>query len=211
MTVSETSIANSALIKIGEAPIASLDDPSKAGRTCKRQYPLMRDQLLEDFNWKFAIARATLAPDATAPEFGYLFKFLLPSDSLRFLGLYSESAQPTSYTGTRIPHQIEGRELLLNVDTAEIFYIKRETNPTLFSSSFVEVLALVLAIDICYAMTGGTAHEARLIKRFDAQVKRAHLTQAIQGQPEVIESSEWLDAHDYGSGDPGRRGFLGPC
>lgn len=195
MASSEVEIANSALVKIGEERISSFDDPGKAARTCKRQYPLMRDRLLEDYNWTFAIARQSLAPDATPPDFGFEQRFLLPADCLRLIGLWTAGMDARQYTSTDIAHKVEGRYLLLDDTTAFIFFIKKVTNPIVFAPAFVECLALLLAVDICYDLTGGTAHETRLLQRLDKQIKRARLTQAIQGSPEVIEASEFLDAH----------------
>jgi len=206
MALSEVEICNSALVKCGEERISSLDDPGKAARTCKRQYPLKRDQLLEDYNWTFAIARAELAPDATPPAFGFDARFLLPHDCLRFLGLFDENAGPTNYSGTNIAHKIEGRYLLFSDTVAPIFYIKKVTNVQEFSPSFVEALATLLAADICYDLSGGAKRAAELERQLDRTIRRAKFTQAIQGSPEVIEASEWMDARRQGGVLPPRIG-----
>ena len=202
MASSEVEIANSALIKIGEDTISSLDDPIKAARRCKRQYPLKRDQLLEDYNWTFAIARASLAPDGTAPAFGFEARFLLPHDSLRFLGLFDENQAVHQYTATKVAHKIEGRYLLLSDTVANIFYIQKVTNPHQFSPQFTEALATLLAIDLAYDLTSGTKRVAQLENQFNGMIRRARFVQAIQGLPETIVSSEWLDARDQGFRGP---------
>lgn len=203
MVTSEAEICNSALVKIGEERISSLDDAGKAARTCKRQYPIKRDQLLEDYNWTFAITRITLAPEATDPDFGFTARFLLPSDCIRFLGLYDSTEPLTNYTGTKTPHKLEGRYLLLDDTAASIYYIKRVTDVTKFSPQFAEALACLLAWDIAYDLTGGAKQEVSLKQRFMATVKRARLTQAIQGTPEIFQSSEWIDSRLSNGPAPG--------
>lgn len=201
MANSETEIANSALVKIGEARIASLDDDTKAARACKRQYPLMRDLLLEEYNWTFAVKRAQLNPDGTDPAFGFSSRFLLPSDCLRFLGLATSETVSTSaemeYSAGSTSFKIEGRYLLLDDTGADIFYIKRETNVILFSAQFVECLALRLAIDLAYDLTGGAKHEDALNRRFERQIRKAQLTQAIQSQPQIVRATEWVDSREF--------------
>lgn len=206
MASSEVEICNSALVKLGEERISSLDDPGKAARTCKRQYPLKRDQLLEDYNWTFAIKRIALSADGADPEFGFEARFLLPADCLRFLGLYDPNALPVNYTGTNIAHKIEGRYLLLDDTAANIFYIQRVTNVLEFSPSFAEALACFLAWDMAYDLTGSSTREQRLEAMFAHAIRRARFTQAIQGQPELIEASEWMDARQQG----GVIGRIGP-
>lgn len=205
MAASEITICKSALVKVGEEMIASLDDDSKAARRCKSQYPLKRDELQESYNWTFCMARTTLAPLAEAPPFGFAYQFLLPPDCLRFVGMYDAAEPITSYTSSKVPHKIEGRRLLLEDNVANIFYIKKVTDPNLFSAMFAEALALSLAGDVAYDLTGGENAGSRLDAKFARQIRQARFVQAIQGTPEVIASSEWVDAHGYDSYDPAIR------
>jgi len=218
---SEVQIGNEALVLLGEERIASFDDEGKAARTLKREYPNERDQLLESYNWKFAIARASLSSDSTDPAFGFSNRFLLPADCLRFLGLYSTFSRSNdpqvNYTGTDIHHKIEGRFLLLDENSSDsdnealIFYIRAVTNPLEFAPLFGKALALSLAVKCCYDLTGSITRLNTLQAELDRVMKRARLMQAIQGTTEVVVASEWTDAHDgyWGSAWPGQRGWTG--
>lgn len=200
MATSETEIVNAALIAVSEDRIASLDDPGEAARAAKVQYPITRDALLESYNWTFAIARQILTPDGTTPAFGFSNRFLLPADCLRFLGLATSETVNTSseleYSASSISHKIEGRYLLFDDTEADIFYIKKVTTVTEFSALFVKALSLALAVDLVYTLTGGARHAAALEKRMADTIKTARFAQAIQGQPQVLRATEWLDARD---------------
>ena len=54
-------ICNKALDKLGQNPIISLTDGNKAANLCTRNWPLVRDQVLREHPWNFAMKRAILA------------------------------------------------------------------------------------------------------------------------------------------------------
>ena len=72
---SETEIANAALDKLGEPPLTSFDDESRGARLAKRTYADLRDALLREYPWNFAMHRAELAADEDGPEWGYTYRY----------------------------------------------------------------------------------------------------------------------------------------
>lgn len=200
MATSEVEIVNSALVKIGEAPVVSLTEDREQARVASRQYPLKRDELLRRYRWNFAIKRATLAPDATKPAFGYQNRFLMPSTCLRVIGLYDDAELKRNYTATRKSWKVEGRYILSDTDVLRIFYLDRITDPTQFDPMFVEALAWLLAYDIAYALSSGPALIDRALRGFSETIKDAKRADAVEGTPEHIEASEWTDSRwGYGS------------
>lgn len=202
---SKTRIINSALLKCGEEAIASPDDDSRAARYSNRQYDIIRDNLLRAYNWNFAIGRATTAPDATAPAFGFAYQHQMPDDCLRVIGVFDEAEPIQNYTSSTVPHKIEGRSILTDEDTLYIFYIKRVTDEALFDATFNEAFALALAIDLAYFLTAGNDRVSRLEDRFLKSIRLAKLADAIEGSPEIIVSSDWLDARMMGGSLEGFR------
>lgn len=67
MAVTETDIANQALIMIGSTPINSLNDASNQGIACKTLYYPARDGLLREIPWNFARKQVALNQLATVP------------------------------------------------------------------------------------------------------------------------------------------------
>ncbi len=77
---SETDIANSALTLLGAKAILALTQTdSIPAAMCNRHFPLVRDAVIRAFPWKCARMRATLAQDATAPDWGWSYRYKLPA------------------------------------------------------------------------------------------------------------------------------------
>lgn len=209
MALAPVDIVNSALAKVGEDPITSLDEDRHAARVARTQYPLHRDKLLRLYNWRFAMRRAVLAPLAGAPEFGFRYKFLLPADCLRVVGLYSE-LDPNrfqSYTTGRLAWKVEGRHLLVNENTARIYYVAQVTDPGQFDSLFVEALAWSLVIDFALSIANSPTRAEQARAEFQNMIRVARMASAIENSPEVITGGTWLPLDDpsgtYGLLPPG--------
>ncbi len=198
MANSETEIINSALAKIGEEGIATPGQNTAAARVSARQYPLIRDALIRRYRWNFAIKRVTLAPEAAQPAFGFTNQFLVPSDSLRILGIFDENELQQNYTASRIPYKVEGNKILADDDTLPIFYLAQITDVGLFDALYAEALAWFLAIDLSYPLTTVRKLREDAVVGFKEAILAAKRADAIEGSPEVIESSEWLDSRSAG-------------
>jgi hypothetical protein len=183
MALSETSIANMSLARIGAARINTIDDTSVSGQACRDLYAQTRDSLLRDWTWNFAIARADLAECADPPEFGWRRQFQLPSDFLRLVFLNRPDERST---GTE-PFAIEGSKLLTNAHHAHLVYVSRVTDPTKFDSLFTNLLVLQLALALCMPLTQDKAMRQQIAQEtasasmeardVTAGEKRAHVPQ----------------------------------
>lgn len=138
---SDIEICNRALVMIGQEPIMTLDESSKASRRCKQLYSPARDKLLREHPWSFAMTRKRLAKQDVAIPYGYSFSYALPTDCLRVVW-----ASPDQYV-------IEGLSLLTDSDSADLRYVKRITDPNLFDAKFTECLVIRLACDLTPALT----------------------------------------------------------
>ena len=144
MAISETSIANLALSKIGALRITNIDtDTSISAQHCRAQYDITRDQLLRSHAWAFAVGRKSISADATTPDFEWDYQYSVPADCIRVLGIY----------GTDYPYALEGEKLLTDASEIDLKYIKGITDPTKFDSLFVEVLVLQLAVNLAIPLS----------------------------------------------------------
>ena len=89
LTTTETSICNSALIKIGADRINSMTETNRRAQLCNEQYSKVRDEVLRSHPWNFAITRAEFSQLTTTPSFGYNYEYSIPSDCLRILSLHA--------------------------------------------------------------------------------------------------------------------------
>ncbi len=95
-------IINAALSKLGEQAILAVSDPSPPGRLANRTYADIRDALLRESPWNFAMTRASLAADAAAPTWGFERQFVLPGDLLRLVSIDNDGDEEWRNEGGKI-------------------------------------------------------------------------------------------------------------
>jgi hypothetical protein len=187
MSVSETSICNSALYKLGAARIANLSEDSDNARYCDDNYEMVRDQVLRGSRWKFALTRTTLAPSATAPEFYYENAFLLPADCLRPI------FPPRLDLDWKVENHLGSPAILTNDgDTLEVRYIAKVTDTTIFDPLFVEALACKLAWQLCEKITQSTSKKESLMQEYTFAIREAKRINAIEIGHFIQPIDEWV-------------------
>lgn len=170
-------IWNMTLDILKEQPLASVSDAKATALWLARNYDQQRDFLMESMLWKFALTRASIAADGTAPSWGWTYQYTAPTDCMRII--------PPTYSGiwmgTPIPYESENSKIMMNVaGPLYLRYITRITNEGLFTNGFVEVLSLRLARKLAHWMTG----KASMIESIDTQLKETldivRTTEAVQ-------------------------------
>lgn len=185
MATSSVDIVNSAALKLGVAPIASLDDGVKFSIAASNQYDKCRKQVLRAHPWNFAIRRVELASLAVPPETIYGYVFELPANVLRVL------PDPEYYD---IEHKIEGRYLHTDESEFTIKYIEDIEDVTLFDACFEEALACALARDLAIHMKNSTQLAQLMDGAYRMALKEARAVDAQEGTPEVIRAFSWRSA-----------------
>jgi hypothetical protein len=189
MAVSEVAIANLALQKLGAKRISDLDEDSKEAEEMNACYELIRDRELAAYQWNFAKKRATLAPSATEPEFGYTYAFLLPVDCINII-------KPARLGLDWHVENHEGDVAILtnDADTIELRYIAKITDPNKFHPLFVEMLACKLAWHCCEALTQSNTKKAALLDEYILCRREARKVNAfsVNQQPQPVDG--WLAA-----------------
>lgn len=187
MAASETQVCNRALQKLGAKRISSLTEGTVNSRAMNEAYPLLRDALIRRYRWSFAISRAQLAADATAPTFGKARSFTLPSDYLGPMPPYPEDEwSERDWT-------IEGRQLFTDdSDPLDFRYMKRVTDTTLFDSLFTEALASFIAFETCEQITQSTSKKESLKEDFKDAIAEAKRVCSIERPPVREPDDDWL-------------------
>lgn len=176
-------ICNKALDKLGHSPIASLDDGNKAANLCVRNWPLVRDEVLRDHPWNFAVRRATLASETTAPDWGFSSSFPFPEDCLRVLEVRDLSTDE---------YQIEGRAILANATVLYVRYIHRITDPNVYDSQFVNAVSTKLAVELCESLTQSSTKKDVLFQEYKDALIGATRSDAQENPPRQYEEDEWI-------------------
>lgn len=204
MAISDVSIANLALLKLGKPRIASFSDPTVVAAVFNEHYPLLRDTL-QRMGWNFTRAYANLAQSGTAPLFQFTYAYDLPDDYLRVevagptmppgaLPGNSTPAPPPPQTmlapgmnyadydnGIQQAYQIVGTQILSNYfPPLSLVYHRRVTDPNQFDVYFVEAFACYLAAQLCEIVTGSNAKAPRMDAAYKDAMAQARKYKSIE-------------------------------
>ena len=176
-------LCNKALDKLGQGAITSLSDNTKSARICDRNWPLVRDQVLRDHPWNFAVKRAVLASSETAPAWGFSAQFPLPSDCLRLIEVRDLS------TGE---YQVEDGHIHANATVPYTRPLKRAPGPPVCAGLCVDTAATRLAAEMCEAFTQSTQKKQALFEEYSDSITRAKRVDAQENPPVGFEEDEWV-------------------
>jgi len=184
-SITPISIVNSALLKLGQERLVSLDETDLLRcRIMAEQYPKIRDRVLEAFPWTFAQKRAVLAASATAPAWGWSYAYPLPSDYYRLTATHED-----------FEHEIEGHDLLTDATEVKIKYTALVTDTGKFTPTFAEAVATCLAGDTAYALVQSLDLQKAFNTLYDNMIKEARTSNSQgRGSPRAIETNTILDS-----------------
>jgi hypothetical protein len=185
---SSVGIANAALRKLGQGPITSFSEGSKAARLASERYAELRDELLSRHPWNFAMKRGSLAASTTAPEWGYTFAYPLPSDYIRVFEANGEDEDSNKW-------EVEDGSVVTDLAAPlEIKYVYRVTSANKMTSGFREALACALAADWAEDITGDSEVVVDKERKAIRAVAQARSNDGQEGIPNQFEADEWNDA-----------------
>lgn len=140
----------------------ALSDATKQAQFANRFYESTRDEVLSSHPWNFAIRRAVLAQLSTPPDFEWLYQYQLPADNLRLLQLNGYEIGKSADTWS-----IEANHLLTDAERAEVRYIARVTDVTLYPALFCEAFSIKLSAKLCAPLTGRFDQPTALMNEYE--------------------------------------------
>ncbi|CAB4163509.1 hypothetical protein UFOVP813_27 [uncultured Caudovirales phage] len=198
--MTKTLLANIALGHIGSALIQSIDELSPAAQHCNRMWDSTRDAMLRQRAWNFALKRVSLSRYEAAPLFGYDSAYALPADYLLAVEWNGQEAG----TG-KAKFEIEAGRLLANregavgSDRAELKYVRREDNVTLWDASFCQAFGYALAAAIAPALSSSSSLAEAMMGKARALFEDALGPDDRESMPKAIKAqtdSEWMKARE---------------
>jgi hypothetical protein len=188
---SQTSICNRALECLGDAPIVSIDDDTKAAKAMRRIYDDTRRAFLCDHPWHFAKKRASLPASAAAPVWGFARGFPVPADFLRLLAVRNGPDFSLEADAT-------GSQWILSDAAAplEILYLTDVTDAGRLPPHAVEALARWLAYDLAEDLTQSNTKKQDAAQGLAIALARAKRINGMQKQPEPYPAFSFLQARD---------------
>ena len=192
--VSEVSICNQALGWIGADSITSLDDDNTTAELCKLNYPHLRDTLLEERQWTFAVLRHT-SETADEPEFGMGFVHSIPPEYLRVSRVYNDvTSFDINRWRTSVGWRREGDKIIARENQIHMWGTERVTDTSKFSIMFVQCLAARIAADLCVPIANNLPLQAKMYQIYLAKLKDAAASDGAQGSNEVVQANKLIDA-----------------
>lgn len=145
------SIYNLALSHIGEtAATTSPDETSEERKACEAFYPIAKNKLLELHDWSFASRTEPLARLTESDTFGWAGAYALPANCLRLQFLRdAKCMRAPFYVEADKDYEVRakgtGRILYTDCEEPVVGFIASDTSEALFSPSFSDALAWLLA------------------------------------------------------------------
>lgn len=212
---SEVDICNKALGHIRAGTINSLGESSLQARQCALNYPLLRDQMLQDSPWQFAGSIKPLAV-LVAELFNWAYVYQYPVDCLRInrlipnfeainaenrvSGLYYPYRDEDIYRLTPDPvieykvYNLNGSRVIgCNYSDIRIDYRARITDPNLFSTNFILALSHLLAAEIAVPIAG--VEQGRLLRQDSLAMYESYINAGIVN--ELNEQSKEIAESEY--------------
>ncbi len=169
MVISEVSISNMALTRIGQQRISSMTQQGLEAQLCDQYYESTLRELLSAYEWPFAIKRASLSL-VTGDNFTkYEYKYLKPSDLLRPILLLDSD----SFEDSEAEWFTEGQFFYTDYNPAYLKYVAYIDNPNDLPQSFIEAFYLRLATKIALKMTQDQGLMGMLYQEYMAAMQSA--------------------------------------
>jgi len=198
---SETDICNRALLRIGSNPIDSLDDVGKTADHCRLFYPLCRDMMLREFDFRFARAEQALV--LTTDSFaGYSYAYQAPPDCLMALRVADTATAALLFSSSEPLLPLEkpdfdvvsnkaktAMSVLSNTANATLIYTAKITNPTLFDPLFANALSWYLASELALPLQGSISMQQNFYNMYLRAFNRAAARSGNEGSEAPSEDS----------------------
>ena len=182
-------VVNRALQKLGAKRVTSLTEDSKNARAVLTASEPVKLALLRDHVWSCAVKRASLAADATAPDWGRANCFTLPADFVRLAESYPEdNTNVNDWT-------IEGKKIYTD-DSAPLYirYVYDVTDITQLDFLFVELWASALAYELCEEITQSNTKKQLLEAEVEEILRKAKKANAIERVAQRPPEDPWVTA-----------------
>lgn len=187
MPISNTRIANNALIEIGVETINNLTDQNKRANIMNEIFELSRDAMIEGYEWNFAIHRQALVSKTLTTEqaLSYTAAFQLPTDPfcLRAIGMIESDEA----------FKVEERTLLTNISAVNLKYIKLVEDPVFFTPSFTTALVALLASKAVLPLKKNAEAKGVLFTLHEELLLKAKGNDGQEGTAEDFSSTELTD------------------
>lgn len=171
---SSTQIVNMALLKVGHAPLTSLElDESEVAVSARVVYDLALEDMLGSHPWNFSNVRVSV-PELVYTQVGtaWVHAYQLPSDCLRVHSIEPHGAE----------FEVNGRVLLCNQGAPLVMtYMRKVTDTSEFSPMFTMAFVYRLAMEFSTTLSARDTHTSNFTQQYFSKLQEA---KTFDGQEE---------------------------
>ncbi len=190
MSATPVSICSNALLMLGDDPISSFNDGTDRALLAANTWESARDYVLRSHPWNCATKRVILAPDGTAPAFGWNYQFQLPADWLRVLAVGEEGERPR--------YAIEGRKILFDETQLKLTYLFRNEVPATWDALLVHAMTLVMRAIFSYPITQSGSIEQLVESTMAPLLRQARSVDGQEEPPQAMDDSPLMQSRFIG-------------
>lgn len=193
---SKVAIINVALRRLGQEPIVSLTEGSRAANLAGPQYDELLPVLLRSGQWNWATSRLELARSANTPISEFDYQFFLPSDFVRAVVVSSSDAGHTDIAYKIAYDASDGGVILADSTQLFLTYISNLVDPARMPPDFRYALSMAIAKDLAIPLTNSVGLADRMSQAYDAAWSRATSTDAIEDMPDRRPDGSWVEVRN---------------
>ena len=204
--LSNTDLANAALIKLGETTIGNLTNTTTLARLVNSRFQSVRDSVLRSHNWNVATRRATLSLIANTPPFEFDFAYGLPEGLVKVVEITGDDFFVPVY---RVEQHNTGSDaspnyvlaLLTDIDAPQLKYIVR-IDADIMDDLLFNMIAVKLAFDLSLKLSKSEATRQALRAEFKELGADARFADASEQSASPWYLDTWEQSRIGGSGEP---------
>lgn len=188
-------IINSALAKITQAPIDSLNDASPRAKAAMSFFDIVRDEVMTAYEWSFCVKRQCLKALKTEdgqyahPPFGNEYIFVLPRGFLRKI-----SVNRTDTDGA-----VEGNAILSESSAdLNLRYLAVEEDERRWPAHFTPCMTARLAAELSAFLKCGVENQAALMQEYELRLTRARHNDSYNKPSQYMPAGQYEAAHEWG-------------
>jgi len=183
--MADIDIVNAALSKLGEQPLLAMTDASVPGRLANRTYEDIKDALVREFPWNFAMKRTSLAADPVAPAWGFAYKFNLPGDCMRVVDIENDY---------NYDWRVEGGTIVTDLSAPLNIRYVGDVLEGAMEATFREALAARLAMEWAEPLSATTSLANSMATLYKNKLQVARAADGQEDRLRAIDVSLFIDS-----------------
>lgn len=200
--LSNTDLANGALIALGDPTIGNLSDTTSLARLVNSRFQAVRDAVLRSHNWNSATRRSTLGTISGTPINEYATAFALPEQFLKVIEVLEGDFTAVRYS---MEQHDDGSgfvpALLSDAGSINLRYVARidadAMDPLLYNA-----ISDALAVDLSYKRSKSENTRAALMQRARQSLADARFADAGDNPNQELFFDPWEQARNVDSVEP---------